>query len=241
MPSSRSWWITINDFLDAHNRAHVCVSSSSSSSYRTRLSMCIYLYFFAYFYFSLTTFRTFKYTISNNSTLASPVQQKKQQKTHHNPICATRDFTAVAFLRQISIITKLLFFSALGRKQPTRAATAGGVWYFVYFVSCFSFCWLRLRPPLVVVDQRLWFLSFFSHEWRCLFFCVQLLRYKWSHTNTHRFGYFYPLTLVVCVFLQVCFWLFPKFIHSGCSIYELENVETITKNPSQQSPCLETR
>lgn len=106
----------------------------------TTLDVCIYLYFFAYFYFSLTTFRTFKYTISNNSTLASPVQQKKQQKTHHNPICATRDFTAVAFLRQISIITKLLFFSALGRKTANPSSYCW--WRVIFCIFCFLLLFL---------------------------------------------------------------------------------------------------
>lgn len=105
----------------------------------TTPDVCIYLYFFAYFYFSLTTFRTFKYTISNNSTLASPVQQKKQQ-THHNPICATRDFTAVAFLRQISIITKLLFFSALGRKTANPSSYCW--WRVIFCIFCFLLLFL---------------------------------------------------------------------------------------------------
>lgn len=100
-----------------------------------------------------------------------------------------RDFTAVAFLRQISIITKLLFFSLLSRKTQTdRTTVACDILYILFLFASF---WLR-RPPLAV-DERLWFLSCFSHEWLkeaaaaavvAFFNCVVLLRLKWSHTNT---------------------------------------------------------
>lgn len=103
-------------------------------------SLCVYLYFFRVF-FSLTTFRTFEYTISNNSTLASPVQQKKKRTPN---VCNARDFTVVAFLRQISIITKLLFFS--GSDQTTVACDI------LYILFLFASLWLR-RPPLA--DGRL--------------------------------------------------------------------------------------
>lgn len=75
---------------------------------RPRPRLCVYLYFFAYFFFSsffVTTFRTFEYTISNNSTLVCCATDE----THSHNIC-NDDFTGCVFyyfiLRQISI-TKL--------------------------------------------------------------------------------------------------------------------------------------
>lgn len=63
-----------------------------------------------------------------------------------------RDFAAVAFLRQISIITKLLFFygSVEKHRQTDRTTVACDILYILFLFASF---WLR-RPPLVV-DERL--------------------------------------------------------------------------------------
>lgn len=97
-------------------------------------SLCVYLYFFRVSFISLTTFRTFEYTISNNSTLASPVQQKRK-KTHTQYM--QRDFTAVAFLRQISIITKLLFFSGSVEKHRQTDRQTELLWRVIFCIFCF--------------------------------------------------------------------------------------------------------
>lgn len=102
-----------------------------------------------------------------------------------------RDFTAVAFLRQISIITKLLFFSGSVEKhrRTDRTTVACDILYILFLFASF---WLR-RPPLVV-DERLWFLSCFSHEWLneaaaavvAFFNCVYFFDSN-DHTQTHSF------------------------------------------------------
>lgn len=119
--------------------------------YRRRIghdSLCVYLYFFRVFFFSLTTFRTFEYILFLITALWPLLCNSKKTHTQY----MQRDFTAVAFLCQISIITKLLFFSGSVEKhrRTDRTTVACDILYILFLFASF---WLR-RPPLAV-DERL--------------------------------------------------------------------------------------
>lgn len=148
------------------SRRRTCLWVYRPSRRRRRPHDCVYIFIFSRIFIlpfaSFFTFRTFEYTIFLITALWPPLffplfrVQQKTQNLYTN--AALDDFTLwLRFLRQISIITKLLF--SLFRK--TQATTGLVLWYFVtsFLFQTPSSSTTTARAPLAARDCD-FFLSF---------------------------------------------------------------------------------
>lgn len=103
-------------------------------------SRCVYIYIFSrIFIFRLPLFAHLN-ILFLITALWPLLCNRRSNKKRTTTQCATRDFTAVAYLRQISIITKLLFFSALGRKTANPSSYCW--WRVIFCIFCFLLLFL---------------------------------------------------------------------------------------------------